>query len=86
MAVAGDIVDSVDGEPVRDLATANRLLRQPHRDITVRVLRMTETKFSAVRHGLGGKGLMGLNADGIGSGFKVKLHIGSWIDQGLHEL
>ncbi|XP_043202074.1 PDZ domain-containing protein 8-like, partial [Amphibalanus amphitrite] len=46
---AGDIVDSVDGEPVRDLATANRLLRQPHRDITVRVLRMTETKFSSRR-------------------------------------
>ena len=52
-SVAGDIVDSVDGEPVRDLATANRLLRQPHKDITVRVLRMAENKearASAVRY------------------------------------
>ena len=51
-SVAGDIVDSVDGELVRDLATANRLLRQPHKDITVRVLRMAENKearASAVR-------------------------------------
>ncbi|XP_037070279.1 PDZ domain-containing protein 8-like [Pollicipes pollicipes] len=41
---AGDIVDSVDGEPVRDLPTANRLLRQPASDIRVRVLRMAENK------------------------------------------
>ncbi|XP_037070009.1 PDZ domain-containing protein 8-like isoform X2 [Pollicipes pollicipes] len=54
---AGDIVDSVDGEPVRDLPTANRLLRQPASDIRVRVLRMAENKeakHSSKRPSVGG--------------------------------